>query len=141
MQRVAIDDERAVLVIDGSRFSDFAGFAVEFSRLLTDYTWRGNLDAFNDILRGGFGTPAGGFTLRWDHSDLSRVRLGHEAMAMRLEGLLETCHPSDRGCVFEELDAARRGIGPTLFDLIVEIIQKHGPGGIEAEDHVYLDLQ
>jgi Barstar (barnase inhibitor) len=141
MRRVAADDVRPVLVIDGSRFSDFAGFAVEFSRLLSDYTWRGNLDAFNDILRGGFGTPEGGFTLRWDHSDLSRVRLGHEAMATRFEGLLETCHPSNRSRISEELDAARSGVGPTLFDLIVEIIGYHGPGGVEAEDHVYLDLR
>src|SRR5688572_15252087 len=46
-----------VLDIDGALFSDFEGFAGEFTRLLDDHTWRGNLDAFNDILRGGFGTP------------------------------------------------------------------------------------
>ena len=138
---MATPGDRPVLVIDGSRFADFAGFAEEFSRLLTDYTWRGNLDAFNDILRGGFGTPEGGFTLRWDHSDLSRVRLGHAEMARRFEAVLETCHPTNQARVSEELDAARRGAGPTLFDLIVEIIRYHGPGGIEAEDHVYLDLR
>jgi hypothetical protein len=53
MRRVATDDERPVLVIDGSRFSNFAGFAAEFPRLPADYPWRGNLDAFNDIMRGG----------------------------------------------------------------------------------------
>ena len=46
-----------VLVIEGTAFDDFEGFQREFSRLLTDYAWNGNLDAFNDILRGGFGTP------------------------------------------------------------------------------------
>jgi hypothetical protein len=48
------DDEARlpVLVIDGARFFDFDGFAREFSRLLCDYTWNGNLDAFNDLLRG-----------------------------------------------------------------------------------------
>jgi RNAse (barnase) inhibitor barstar len=65
-----------VLVIDGARFSSFEGFAREFSRLLRDHTWRGNLDAFNDILRGGFGTPDGGWVLRWVNSDLSRTALG-----------------------------------------------------------------
>ena len=65
-----------VLVIDGARFSDFDGFAREFSRLLRDYTWRGNLDAFNDLLRGGFGTPEGGWVLRWVNADLSRTALG-----------------------------------------------------------------
>jgi hypothetical protein len=35
-----------VLVIDGAFFSDFEGFSREFTRLLDDYTWHGNLDAF-----------------------------------------------------------------------------------------------
>jgi hypothetical protein len=67
---------KPVLVMDGSRFTDLDGFAREFSRFLTDYEWHGNLDAFNDILGGGFGTPEGGFVLRWLHSDESRDRLG-----------------------------------------------------------------
>jgi hypothetical protein len=50
-------DGLPVLVIDGAHFSDLDGFTREFSRLLVNYTWRGNLDAFNDLLRGGFGTP------------------------------------------------------------------------------------
>jgi RNAse (barnase) inhibitor barstar len=53
-------DDLPVLVIDGANFTDFDGFAAEFSRLLGNYTWRGNLDAFNDVLRGGFGTPEHG---------------------------------------------------------------------------------
>jgi RNAse (barnase) inhibitor barstar len=65
-----------VLVIDGARFADLDGFAREFSRLLRDYTWRGNLDAFNDILRGGFGTPENGWVLRWLNSERSRNALG-----------------------------------------------------------------
>jgi hypothetical protein len=60
-----------VLVIDGAAFSDFAGFAREFTRLLDDYTWSGNLEAFKDILRGGFGTPEDGWILRWLNSKLS----------------------------------------------------------------------
>jgi Barstar (barnase inhibitor) len=69
-------NEKPVFVIDGSRFTDFDGFAQEFSTLLTDWTWRGNLNAFEDILRGGFGTPEGGFVLRWLNSERSRDALG-----------------------------------------------------------------
>ena len=43
-------DDFPVLVIDGARFSDFDGFAREFSRLLRHHTWHGNPDVFNDIL-------------------------------------------------------------------------------------------
>lgn len=138
---VATQSGKPVLVIDGSRFTDFDGFAVEFSRFLTDYTWRGNLDAFNDILRGGFGTPEGGFVLRWISSDLSRVALGYEATVARLESLLETCHPTAREHVAARLADARRGMGPTLFDELVEIIEHHVPGGDEEDDGVRLELE
>lgn len=30
--------------------------------------------------------------------------------------------------------------GQTLFEILVEIIQKHGPGGVEADDNVTLEL-
>lgn len=61
------------------QFDNFAGFAREFSRHLDGYVWHGNLDALNDILRGGFGTPEQGFVLRWLRSDLSREGLGWNA--------------------------------------------------------------
>lgn len=131
---------RPVVVIDGAAFSDFEGFAREFTRLLDGHTWSGNLDAFDDILRGGFGTPADGWVLRWVDSELSRAALGHEATARRLEGLLATCHPANRARTEAEIAGARSGQGPTLFDQIVGIIREHGPGGAESEDRVLLEL-
>lgn len=104
------------LIIDGTRFSDFDGFVEEFSRLLPEHAWNGNLDAFNDIL-------SDGYAIVWNHSDASREQLGHPAMATHLESVLSTCHPSNRRVVRKELKAAQGGQGPTLFDLIVEIIE------------------
>ena len=134
------NDDLPVLVIDGASFSDFDGFAREFSRLLRNYTWRGNLDAFNDLLRGGFGTPENGWVLRWLNSESSRAALGYEETARRLEGLLVTCHPSNRSKIEARISRARRSEGPTLFDEIVDIIRTHGPGGDEFEDGVLLEL-
>ena len=134
------NDDLPVLVIDGASFSDFDGFAREFSRLLRNYTWRGNLDAFNDLLRGGFGTPENGWVLRWLNSESSRAALGYEETARRLEGLLATCHPSNRSKIEARIGSARRSEGPTLFDEIVDIIRTHGPGGDEFEDGVLLEL-
>jgi hypothetical protein len=57
------DGALPVLVIDGADFFDLDGFARELSKLLHHHIWRGNLDAFNDILRGGFGTPESGWVL------------------------------------------------------------------------------
>jgi RNAse (barnase) inhibitor barstar len=65
-------------VIDGSRFSTLAEASVEFTRALGfSMPWNGNLDAFNDFLNGGFGTPDDGFILIWRHAELSRQRLGY----------------------------------------------------------------
>jgi RNAse (barnase) inhibitor barstar len=102
-------DGLPVLVIDGARFSDLDGFTREFSRLLVNYTWRGNLDALNDLLRGGFGTPENGWVLRWLNSELSRSALGYRATIHRLEQLLLTCHPSQRENVENRIRRARRG--------------------------------
>jgi RNAse (barnase) inhibitor barstar len=129
-----------VLIIDGACFSDFDGFTREFSRLLCHHTWRGNLDAFNDLLRGGFGTPDNGWVLRWLNSELSRSALGYEATIQRLEQVLLICHPSNRSKVEIRIGGARRGEGPTLFNEIVDIIRDHGPGGEESEDGILLEL-
>jgi hypothetical protein len=133
-------DELPVLVIDGASFADFDGFGREFSRLLCDYTWRENLDAFNDLLRGGFGTPENGWVLTWLNSESSRTALGYAATIRRLERLLLTCHPTNRSSIKARISNARRGEGPTLFDEIVEIIRDHGPGDRESEDGVVLKL-
>ncbi|MFT3913434.1 MAG: barstar family protein [Anaeromyxobacteraceae bacterium] len=69
---------KPVLVLDGSAFDDLQGFAREVSTSLLGghHPFHGKLDAFNDILRGGFGTPEGGFVLRWKDSARSRAALG-----------------------------------------------------------------
>ena len=51
-------DMREVFTIDGRRFSNMAGFYDEVEQVFTcglDWKIGRNLDAFNDILRGGFG--------------------------------------------------------------------------------------
>ncbi len=73
-------------VLDGSRFATLGEFARYFSEtVLEGYQWRGNLDAFNDILRGGFGTPEGGFVLVWRNHDRSRRALGAECFDTLVE--------------------------------------------------------
>lgn len=134
---------RVVIEIDGNRFDDFEGFAIEVSNQFFpngEWEWRGNLDAFNDILRGGFGTPDDGFILRWINSVRSRAILGYNETIRLLERKVESCHPDNVPAVLAELEAARQGHGPTLFDILLEIIRSHGKGGDEAEDNVELQL-
>ena len=128
--------------IDGSRFSNLEGFYVEVSRVLIPGTkWGRNLDAFNDILRGGYGTPDGGFVLKWKNSYLSRDRLSYPETVRQLERRLQNCHPSNRTYVSDALANAKTGVGPTVFDWLIEIIGEHCDGGEECGDGVELVLE
>lgn len=127
--------------LDGDRIDDLEGFWDEVERqLIPGARWGRNLDAFNDILRGGFGTPEGGFVLRWKNAARSRVRLGQAETVRWLEERLPRVHPTNVEHFRARLEAARRGDEPTLFDVLVEIIRVHCPGGREAGDGVELEL-
>jgi len=130
-----------VLEIDGAQFDDLEGFWDEVSRqLIPGAEWGRNLDAFNDVLRGGFGTPEGGFVLRWTNSAHSRVSLGYQETVRWLERKIGQCHPDNVAAAHADLEAARAGQGATLFEILVEVIRAHGEGGDEAEDAVELQL-
>lgn len=130
-----------VFELDGTRVSTLEEFFTEVSRaVIPGADWGHNLDAFNDILRGGFGTPDGGFTIRWRDHAVSAERLGYRETVRQLELRLSRCHPTNRTFVLEDLARAKGGEGPTVFDWLVEIIRCHGPGGTEAADGVTLDV-
>ena len=130
-----------VYIIDGSQFGTLEEFFEQISRILIPGgDWGRNLDAFNDILRGGFGTPDDGFEIHWTHSGTSRARLGYAETVRQLELRLQRCHPSNRSNVSQQLADAHNGIGSTVFDWLVETIEVHGAGGDEAEDNVRLAL-
>jgi hypothetical protein len=81
--------------------------------------WHGNLDAFNDYLS-------------WPEEDEYQLRLldaaecarslGHAAHSALLRQYLGTCHPSGVADIQSRLQQAEAGQGPTLFDVIKEII-------------------
>jgi hypothetical protein len=132
---------KTVFEIDGRDFTTLEEFYDVVSRvLIPGAEWGCNLDAFNDILRGGFGTPEGGFVLRRVNSNLSRERLSHAETARQLELRLSRCHPSNRTYVAADLELARQGVGSTVFDWLAEIIQVHCAGGAEQADGVELVL-
>jgi hypothetical protein len=87
-----------------NRFETLEGFFAEFRVKTGASSPQRSFDAFNDVLRGDFGTPEGGFLLRWVDWQRSKRLLGSQ------------------------------------FDVLVEIIRGHGPGGDEAEDGVELEL-
>jgi RNAse (barnase) inhibitor barstar len=115
-------------LIDGNNFSNLLEFYEEFRRVLTPGIWWGsNLDAFNDVLRGGFGTPDEGYTLVWKNSNLSKMRLGYSETVAELERLLAGAHPKARTTLEERIAEAKRGVGSTVFDWLVEAIRNENP--------------
>lgn len=111
------------------------------TRLSPGADWGRNLDAFNDILRGGFGTPEDGFVLRWTHSRTSRESLGYAETIRHLQKRLKRCHLANRESVQAALTQAQHGAGATVFDWLVDIIRDHGVGGEQSDDNVQLVLE
>ncbi len=122
--------EIKTFVLDGNKFNTLEGFYDEVERVLTkDLDWKisRNLDAFNDVLRGGFGAfeyeeP---IQIIWDHSDKSKSDLGYPETIKWLERKLRQCHPSNIRSVKEQLLRANNAEGQTLFEIIIEIVEEH----------------
>lgn len=116
-------------------------FFTHFQSQALDGKWGCNLDAFNDVLRGGFGTPDNGFVLIWKNHLLSKERLGYPETQRVLRKRLTTWHPSNVEHVRIDLSSAEGSEGETVFDWLLEIIKDHGQGGSEEEDGVELVLR
>ena len=91
---------RTMIVFDANRSSTQASFYQEVENTCTkDLGWSigRNLDAFNDLLRGGFGVYdyEESIQLIWSHSDKSRKDLGWAETVNYLTAKLITCHPSN----------------------------------------------
>ena len=133
--------QKPVIEIDGLSFDSLEGFYDVFGKaVLGGAEYGRNLDAFNDVLRGEFGSPDGGFVLRWKNSAISREQLGYDETVRFIERKLTTCHPSNVEYVADDLMRALNAEGETLFEIICAILENHGSGGEEAEDGVVLEL-
>ncbi len=127
---------KRIYILDGSNFSTLEEFWEEIGYVLMEIRnapWGRNLDAFRDILCGGWGTPGEGFILRWNNSTLSRERLGYPETVRQLEKRLQICHPTAREITRSKIEWAKQNKGATVFDWLVEIILE--------EDSVELRLE
>jgi RNAse (barnase) inhibitor barstar len=81
---------KKTIIINGTNFLDLEGFYLEIDKVLTkDLTWETghNYDAFNDLLRGGFGVYEYGESVKiiWKGFAESKNRLGNEVVEKLLE--------------------------------------------------------
>ena len=124
---------RQKFIIDGARFDTLEGFYSEVDTVFTkDITFKTghNLDAYNDILRGGFGMHGRNepITILWKNAAKSRVDFGYPSTAKYLEKKMGTCHPASRDIVRKKMLAALNEMGPTLMDEIIEITLDNSSG-------------
>ena len=82
-----------VFILDGNKFSNIEEFYNEIDTLLTkdlDFKTGHNLNAFNDLLRGGFGVHEFNepITIKWINYKKSKKDLGDETILDILEIML-----------------------------------------------------
>lgn len=95
-------------IIDGNNFSNMEEFYDEIEKVFTsNLTWRTghNLDAFNDLLRGGFGKHeyAEPIRIKWIHFNKSRKDFDSKTLLTLLEIILD-CDNSMHDCKLELYD-------------------------------------
>lgn len=117
-------------VLEGKTIKNLKSFYDEVEKKLTsELGWKigRNLDAFNDVLRGGFGIHEYGQDLQliWNDSDISREKLGHKETIKYLHNIMKKCHPSNLPELRKRLKLVEKGQGETLFDTILDIIKTH----------------
>jgi RNAse (barnase) inhibitor barstar len=123
--------DKEVYVIDGDNFDTLEGFYDEISnKVIPGASWGRNLMAFNDILRGGFGTisTSEGFILVWKHAARSREVLGYhfgnkEYLPIRKP---KRRHPPEhKAWLRYDFLAYGQEEDQTIYELLVEVIERN----------------
>ncbi|MCE7065035.1 ribonuclease inhibitor [Dyadobacter sp. CY326] len=117
-------------IINGNSIQDIASFYEEINRLfMADEDWKiGNsLDAFNDLLYGGFGAlrNVDSAEIVWLSIDKSSEALGIATTRNYYMDKLKPDSPFNKKHFEEELVRLENGTGETYFDTIIEIIREH----------------
>ncbi|WP_051349431.1 barstar family protein [Chryseobacterium gregarium] len=122
-------NNKKMAVINGSHFSDLAGFYEEISGvLMKDADWKvGTLDGFDDILYGGFGVFENNEDIEiiWKDSDRSKKDLGFELTKEFYEHKIRQGKTFNPDLAQQKLDELLAGTGQTLFEILIEIIESH----------------
>ena len=91
-------------LLDGNNFCDEEGFYQEIDKLLTrnlDWETGHNLNAYNDLLRGGFGVHEDEpIRIKWLNFDKSKRELGDDFI-LRVLVITLSCNNTGHDCKLE----------------------------------------
>ena len=118
------------IVINGSSIHDIKSFYAEINRVfMHNETWEigESLDAFNDLLYGGFGIIENGENTKiiWLDIESSKAALGFEITRSYYLNKLQPGSNFDKQYFQDKLEELEHGNGQTYFDILMEIISEH----------------
>ena len=116
--------------IEGNTINDITSFYEEINRVfMVGESWLigQSLDAFNDLLFGGYGALQGAESAKlvWHHMDHSRKALGYQTTRDYYLDKLKPGSPYNKKVFQEKLVALDSGSGETYFDTIMSILAEH----------------
>jgi hypothetical protein len=118
------------LLIEGKNIHSISGFYKEINRVfMTNEEWQigESLDAFNDLLYGGFGVlhQSDSTDIIWNDIAVSSASLGFETTKQYYLDKLRADSPYNIRYHTEQLEKLESGKGKTYFDIVLEIIDQH----------------
>lgn len=119
-----------VIVVDGSKIKDIKSFYEEINSVFMqneDWKLGESLDAFNDMIYGGFGEINGKEEIRliWKNFEKSKVALGLDPTLAFYENKIKSPEIYNIDFILGKISDLKAGKGQTYFDIILEIIADH----------------
>ena len=118
------------ILITGSNIHDITSFYREINRVfMHNENWQigESLDAFNDLLYGGFGAMDNNETVNilWKDIELSKKALDYEATKAYYLNKLQPSSPFNKQYFSAKLKELEAGVGETYFDIVMKILSEH----------------
>jgi RNAse (barnase) inhibitor barstar len=118
------------IILEGKNICDIPSFYKEINRVFMqneDWKLGESLDAFNDLLFGGFGIIKGlpNIQLIWNNIEISSQILGYDTTIVYYLKKLEPGSPYNKRHFEQKLSELAAGNGETYFQIILEIIADH----------------
>lgn len=116
-------------ILDGTKFNEVNGFFYEFGLLFGDV--HNNIDALNDVLRGGMGKFDGNepIIIVWKNSEKSKIDFSKNNTIKYFGRLFKSNKPSN------QLTNRQQKLGLTFYEYIIEIICEHEHIEFQEDNH------
>ena len=125
-----MENGMGTLTIMGQNVADIRSLYDEINRVFMageDWNLEQSLDAFNDMLYGGYGAMAGQEPkiIVWQDIEISKMALGVEATREFWQKKLLQPEVFNTELIRTQLFELEGGVGKTYFEIIMEIIADH----------------